>query len=235
MTDETTIDTTEIDIAETAPEKSVRNFKPKQADDTRKCIATGEVLEKTAMLRFVVSPDQLIVPDIKAKLPGRGAWVTSEKTLVEQALTKGMFKRAFKLKKIQPMDNMLDLIGDLLKKDVFDALSICRKSGDLQMGHLKAEESILSGRTRIYVVASDAGTDTRKKLTAKMRTIVEKKGKKCYIIDHFTSAELVKCLGHEKVIHVAIKTGPMAVALLAKIEKWDRYNGKQNMIKIIGE
>ncbi|MGL1922135.1 MAG: RNA-binding protein [Hyphomicrobiales bacterium] len=230
MTDETTITTPEA-----TPEKVVQNFKPKQADDTRKCIATGEVFEKSEMLRFVVSPDQLIIPDIKAKLPGRGAWVTADRSQIELATEKGMFKRAFKLKKIQPMENMLDLIDDLLRKDVLDALSICRKSGDLQMGHLKAEESILSGRTRIYVVANDAGKDTRKKLTAKMRTIVEKKGKKCYIIDHFSSEDLVKCLGQSKVIHVAIKTGPMAVALLAKIQKWDRYNGKQNMITIIGE
>lgn len=212
----------------------VQNFKPKKTDDTRKCVATGLALEKACMLRFVVSPDNMVTPDIKAKLPGRGAWVTAEKTSIEQVITKGLFNKAFK-HKVKIIDDMPDLISDLLKKDVFDVLSICRKTGDLQMGHLKAEESIVSGRTRIYVVANDAGKDTRKKLTAKLRTIVAKKGKKCYIIDHFSSAELVKCLGQEKVIHVAIKSGPMAMTLLAKIEKWDRYNGQQNMIKIIGE
>lgn len=227
---------TEVQTPETATdEKLVQNFKVKQVDDTRKCIATNAVLEKSEMLRFVLSPENIVTPDIKGKLPGRGAWVIAEKQQVEHAAQKGMFKKAFKRKNVQPMDNMAEVIADLLKRDVFDALSICRKSGDLQMGHLKAEESILSGRTRIYVVASDAGKDTRKKLTAKMRTIVEKKGKKCYIIDHFSTAELETCLGHEKVIHVAIKTGPLAMSLLAKIEKWDRYNGKQDMITIIGE
>ena len=215
-------------------EKPVQNFKQQKADDTRKCVATATVLEKSEMLRFVVSPDNVVTPDIKAKLPGRGAWVTAEKAMVEQVIAKNLFNKAFK-HKVKIIDDMADLIGDLLKKDVLDALSICRKTGDLQMGHLKAEESILSGRTRIYVVANDAGKDTRKKLTAKMRTIAAKKGKKTYIIDHFSTAELVKCLGQSKVIHVAIKTGPMAVSLLAKIEKWDRYNGKQNMITIIGE
>lgn len=212
----------------------VQNFKQK-VDDTRKCIATSDVLEKTEMLRFVLSPDNVITPDIKAKLPGRGAWVIADRTQVEKAIDKGLFKKAFKRKKVDALDGMTDLIDDLLKRDVFDALSICRKSGDLQMGHLKAEESILSGRTRIYVVANDAGKDTRKKLTAKMRTIVEKKGKKCYIIDHFSTAELAACLGQQKTYHVAIKTGSLAMSLLAKIEKWDRYNGKQNMITIIGE
>lgn len=216
------------------PETKVQNFKQVKADDTRKCIVSQDVLEKTEMLRFVVSPDNLITPDVKCNLPGRGAWVTANREMVEQAVDKGLFNKAFK-QKVKPMDGMTDVIDNMLKKSVFDGLSICRKSGDLQMGHLKAEESILSGRTRVYVVAKEAGTDTRKKLTAKMRTIVEKKGKKCYIVDHFSTAELVKCLGQEKIIHVAIKTGPLAMSLLDKIEKWDRFNGKQNMIQIIGE
>lgn len=218
----------------TETQNVTQNFKVDKVDSTRKCVLSGVVTEKDDMIRFVISPDNIVTPDIKAKLPGRGAWVTALKTDLDQVIAKNLFNKAFKTK-VKPMENMAELISDLLKKDVLDALSICRKSGNLQMGHLKAEESILSGRTRIYVVANDAGTDTRKKLTAKMRTIAEKKGKKCYIFDHFTSAELVKCLGQEKIIHIAIKTGPMAVSLLAKIEKWDRYNGKQNMITIIGE
>lgn len=221
-------------MSETDGDPKVQNFKQIEVDDTRKCIVSQDVLEKTAMLRFVVSPDGLVTPDVRNNLPGRGAWVTAERKMVEQAIEKGAFNRAFK-QKVAPMEGMTGIIESLLKKSVLDGLSICRKSGDLQMGHLKAEESILSGRTRIYVVANDAGKDTRKKLTAKMRTIAEKKGKKCYIVDHFSTAELVKCLGQDKVIHIAIKTGPLAMSLLGKIEKWDRYNGKQNMIKIIGE
>ena len=42
----------------------------------RKCIATGEVQPKFGLIRFVVGPDQQIVPDILGKLPGRGIWVS---------------------------------------------------------------------------------------------------------------------------------------------------------------
>lgn len=211
-----------------------QNFKPKTVDTTRKCVLSNDLFEKQDMIRFVVSPDMVVTPDIKGKLPGRGAWVHALKTDIEQVIDKNLFAKAFKTK-VNVNKDMPSLVADLLEKDVFDALSICRKAGDLQMGHLKSEESILSGRTRIYVVANDAGKDTRKKLTAKMRTIVEKKGKKCYIIDHFSTEDLEKCLGQEKTIHIAIKSGAMAMSLLAKIEKWDKYNDKQNMITIIGE
>ena len=40
----------------------------------RKCIATGEVQPKYGLIRFVVGPDQMVVPDVLEKLPGRG-WV----------------------------------------------------------------------------------------------------------------------------------------------------------------
>jgi len=38
----------------------------------RRCIVSGEVLPEAKLIRFVVSPDGEITPDIAAKLPGRG-------------------------------------------------------------------------------------------------------------------------------------------------------------------
>ena len=41
----------------------------------RKCIATGQVLSKTQLVRFVLGPSNKICPDPENKLPGRGIWV----------------------------------------------------------------------------------------------------------------------------------------------------------------
>ena len=41
----------------------------------RRCIVTGEVLPESKLIRFVVGPDGEVVPDVAAKLPGRGIWV----------------------------------------------------------------------------------------------------------------------------------------------------------------
>ena len=38
----------------------------------RKCIVTGEVLPEARLVRFVAAPDARIVPDLEARLPGRG-------------------------------------------------------------------------------------------------------------------------------------------------------------------
>jgi len=41
----------------------------------RRDIVSGEVLSDNRLLRFVADPDGNVVPDVGAKLPGRGLWV----------------------------------------------------------------------------------------------------------------------------------------------------------------
>ena len=40
-------------------------------------IVTGEVMPEDRLIRFVAGPDGQVVPDVAAKLPGRGLWVTA--------------------------------------------------------------------------------------------------------------------------------------------------------------
>src|ERR1700759_4655018 len=56
-------DTTDDEEAETGP--------------LRRCIITRERMPKERMIRFVVGPDRQIVPDLGAKLPGRGIWLSA--------------------------------------------------------------------------------------------------------------------------------------------------------------
>ena len=57
----------------------------------RRCLVTGEVRPKAALVRFVVSPDGAIVPDIAERLPGRGLWLTARRDIVAAAVAKRLF------------------------------------------------------------------------------------------------------------------------------------------------
>jgi len=46
------------------------------------------------MIRFVVAPDRLVVPDLTATLPGRGIWLSARGDVIETARTRGVFARA---------------------------------------------------------------------------------------------------------------------------------------------
>jgi uncharacterized protein len=49
----------------------------------RRCVLTRQRLPKERMIRFVVGPDRRIVPDLAAKLPGRGIWLSASADVLE--------------------------------------------------------------------------------------------------------------------------------------------------------
>src|SRR5271168_2430772 len=60
----------------------------------RRCAVTRERLAKEKMIRFVVSPDRVVVPDLAARLPGRGIWLSALGDVIETARTRGAFAKA---------------------------------------------------------------------------------------------------------------------------------------------
>ena len=72
-----------------------RGGRQKDRDEPeRKCIATGEVSPKAGLIRFVVGPDATVVPDIAAKLPGRGIYVSSTRAALDRAGYAAQFIRS---------------------------------------------------------------------------------------------------------------------------------------------
>ncbi|MBR1949062.1 MAG: DUF448 domain-containing protein, partial [Alphaproteobacteria bacterium] len=65
-------------------------------ETTRKCIATGEILSKEDLLRFTVLDNNMVVPDFKKKLPGKGVYVKNGKTILQKAINNNLFGKAVK-------------------------------------------------------------------------------------------------------------------------------------------
>ena len=62
----------------------------------RTCIVTRAALPAAELIRFVLGPDDRVFADLKHKLPGRGVWVTARRDLVQEAVKRRLFARAFK-------------------------------------------------------------------------------------------------------------------------------------------
>ena len=60
----------------------------------RRCIATSALKSKWELVRFVVSPEGVVVPDITERLPGRGLWLTARRDIVVSASAKGLLAKA---------------------------------------------------------------------------------------------------------------------------------------------
>src|SRR3954468_11360891 len=87
---------------------------PAVAETTlRRCIVTREALEKDQLIRFVLGPEDELFPDLNGKLPGRGAWVKAERAVLEQAVKRNAFAKAFKAPVKLPSD-LSERVGRLL-------------------------------------------------------------------------------------------------------------------------
>ncbi len=64
----------------------------------RKCVATGEMLPKKAMIRVVRSKEGDVSVDITGKKSGRGAYVSKSEQAVENARKKNILDRQLEAK-----------------------------------------------------------------------------------------------------------------------------------------
>ncbi|HEY3777004.1 MAG TPA: RNA-binding protein [Rhizomicrobium sp.] len=175
----------------------------------RRCIVTGKVLPDSELVRFVVDPHGSLVPDVAAKLPGRGMWVTAERAILERALAKGHFPRATKAPVAVPQD-LCARVESLLVARLASELGLARRAGQLILGFdIVARALEKSPLPALLIEASDGAPDGRRKLLAKI------KGDPPPIVDCLTGVELSLALGRENVIHAALKSGRFAERITA--------------------
>lgn len=111
----------------------------------RTCIVTRIAQAPEGMIRFVRGPDDVVVPDLRGKLPGRGAWVSASRESVAMAVRKKLFQRAFK-DTAQAAPDLPDRIAALLRADLRQALAMANKAGCIVAGFSKVEAAIAAPR-----------------------------------------------------------------------------------------
>lgn len=173
----------------------------KKDDVWRKCIVTGEVQDKSKMLRFTVTPDGTVVPDFKKKLSGRGIYVTNSQTALKMAIAKNLFAKAAK-GKAKADDELADLVAGLLKKHALNAVSLARKAGILLTGMDKVVDALHKGQVAFILEASDAGEDGHQKIASAAKNLE--------MFRLFTTEELDTALNKVNTVHAAFLKGEMS-------------------------
>ena len=163
----------------------------------RKCIATGEVQPKNGLIRFVVSPESQIVPDVLEKLPGRGIWVSADREALDKAVAKKLFARAAKAPVTVPADLVAQVETQLVAR-VTGLLALARKSGDAVAGYERVTDWLGKDEADVLIQASDGSGRGKSKLSTPFG------GK---FIGWLTADELGLAFGRETVIHAALGTG----------------------------
>ena len=121
--------------------------------------------------------------------------------MVETAVRRGGFARAFKAQTEAPAD-LSALVDQGLAKAALSALGLARRCGDAVVGFEKVRSALKERNAAVLIAAADAADDGRDKLAGLGRGVAP--------VALFTRAELSAALGRDAV-HVAIKPGASAL------------------------
>jgi hypothetical protein len=181
----------------------------------RRCIVSGEIMPDDRLIRFVAAPDGQVVPDVAAKLPGRGLWVTATRRAVGQAVEKKLFARAAKANVAAGAD-LADRVEKALVTRMLGDLGIARRSGALVLGFDNVLRALDSARPpAVMIEAADGSGDGKRKLY----NAAHARGMKPRVVECLTSAEMGLALGRENVIHAAVQPGGLAERLTFDAER----------------
>jgi predicted RNA-binding protein YlxR (DUF448 family) len=176
-----------------------------RGEPERRCIATGESGPTGRLVRFVLGPEAVVVPDLAGRLPGRGVWLTAERALVERAVAKKLFSRAFKAQAAAPAD-LADRLEALLASRLIDLIGLARKAGHAVTGFEKVRARLKEGAAGALVQASDGAADGK----AKLARLAGGVPGGVRIIEVLDSTELGLAFGRDFAIHAALDRGGFA-------------------------
>ncbi len=182
---------------------------PKTREPERRCIVSGETAPKHGLIRFVVGPDNAIVPDLGERLPGRGIWLSADRGALDTAVTKKLFARAAKAQ-VSVSDDLTGRVETLLVKKCQDIIGLARRSDLLVFGYDRVLEVLERNAAGLVVVALDAGGARHDVIYAARKTPV---------VSGLKSSELGEAAGKGVVSFLTIQRGGLAASLKRECER----------------
>lgn len=184
------------------------------ADPQRRCLASGQVLPKEQLLRFVVAPDGTVVPDLAERLPGRGLWLQARQDMMAKACARNLFAKAAK-RQVRVPEDLATQVELLALRRCLDLLGLARRAGAAVAGFEKVKAALRAGEVGLLVQAADAADDGRQKIQALARAVAPQTP----LLQFCGAAELGAAVGREAAVHVGIAPGRFAEALLREARR----------------
>ena len=186
-----------------------------RSEPERCCIVTGETGPKEGLVRFVVGPDESVVPDLAGKLPGRGIYVTAARDPLERAVAKRMFSKGAK-RQVGVPDGLVDAIEAGLLRRVQDTIAMARKAGQAVSGYEKVKAALGDWQVAALLQATDGSERGKGKLWTP-------EGARW--IGHLTADELGLAFGRDRVVHAMVAAGTLGRRVVEETAKLKGIRG----------
>ena len=170
------------------------------------------------MIRFVVGPDDELVADISARLPGRGLWLSAHRDMIETAAEKRLFSKAAR-QVVRVPEHLVDTVAELLRRRCLDTLGLARRAGLTAIGADQVRAQATAGKTAVLVEASDGSLAERDKMAAAARG--------AQMIDLFERRDLGAAMGRDEAVHIGLSKGGLTDAFVIDAMRYDGVRQKR--------
>jgi predicted RNA-binding protein YlxR (DUF448 family) len=197
----------------------------------RSCILTRRTATREELIRLALGPGGTVAPDVRARAPGRGAWIGVPRAELDEANAngklKGALQRAFKTKEVTVPAELGERIEAALRQATLDRLGMEARSGNLINGSERVEAAARQGNVQLLIHVADAGEDGRRKLDQAWRVggpdeAVNKNGGQGLLLP-VERTILSLALGRENVVHVALTDRAAAARVLHALSRWRAF------------
>ena len=218
-----------VELDDRAPPLPTPPASGRGEENSRTCILSGRKDTRENLIRLALSPDGQVAPDVRAKAPGRGAWIGVDRATLEQAIAKGKLAkalgRAFKTAVQVPAD-LADQIERALERATLDRLGLEARAGALLTGSEKIVDAARKGSVDLLLHARDAAADGTRKLDQALRVGLDAEGSDLRgLAIPATRAILSMALGRENVVHLALIAPAAAARVNQALGRWRGYIG----------
>jgi predicted RNA-binding protein YlxR (DUF448 family) len=190
----------------------------------RTCVLSGAQAPRDSLIRLALGPDGSVAPDVRARAPGRGAWIGVDRQTLEAAQAKGRLRgallRAFKVESLAIPDDLGARIDAALRQTALDRLGLEARAGTLITGSERIEAAARKGEVALLIHAGDAGDDGRGKLDQAWRV---GGGEAQGVVFPEERAILSLALGRQNVVHIAILNRAAAARVRSALGRWRAF------------
>ena len=206
-------------------------MKVEKADPIRRCILSGDREPRGELIRLALGPEGQVLPDIRAKAPGRGAWIGVTRDELDAANAKGKLRgalaRTFKTDGLAVPADLGERIEAALRQTALDRLGLEARAGHLATGSDRIETEARRGAVHLLVHAADASIEGRRKLDQAWRVGRGEEGSgRQGLVLPAERAILSLALGRENVVHAAIIDRAAAARVSHALGRWRAFIGR---------
>lgn len=188
----------------------------------RTCLGCREVVERSELLRYALSPDRQVLVDYRGKLPGRGAYTCLKGECLAAAVRKGQFQRTFK-GTVEGADvaNLLGQLQKQIEERILGLVGMARKAGTVVTGGNMVLAALgQAGQLALVLLAEDISSGVGNKIAGKADVV----GVPVYKL--FDKTTLGRVLGKDERSSVGLKDGALAEAISAELLRQKEFAGE---------